>query len=477
TPEELNERWRKRIKYELLLKKLDGTPLDKAREELHRRYKNIRTMMSQTEDFEKLETYLTALTHCFDPHSSYMSPQSLEEFRIAMELSLEGIGAALRWKDGYTVVEQIIPGGAADADGRLQVGDKIIAVAQGDDGEFVDVVEMKLTKVVRLIRGKRGTVVRLRVKKAETGETKIIALTRQRIELHEQEVKGEILPPERTNGKRIGVIHIPSFYRDFRGEQRGREDFKSAARDLDRVLRRFQQEGGVDGLIIDLRFNGGGALSEAIEVTGLFIDEGPVVQVKSEHGRIKIHSDPIPEALYKGPLVLVTNRLSASASEIFAGAIKDYQRGIIVGDTTTHGKGTVQNVMPVARHMFRIFDQEDRGALKLTIQQFYRVNGDSTQNRGVHSDLVLPSRLDHSDVGESFLKNALAFDRIAPVEHYSAGMVTPEMVNSLQRASQQRIQNDPEFRKLQKKIERFIERKNRSPGRKQGLELHFRIQS
>ncbi len=458
--DELAERWRKRIKYELLLRKLDGSSLDEARKELHKRYDNIRSMMNQTESFEVLEMYLTALTHCFDPHSSYMSPQSVEEFRIAMELSLEGIGAALRWKDGYTVVAEIIPGGAADADGRLKVGDKIIAVAQGDE-DFVDVVGMKLTKVVRLIRGPRGTVVRLRVQKGETGKIEEYALTRQKIELHEQEVKGEILPKKRTGGLRIGVVNIPSFYHDFRGEQSGDENYKSAARDLRRVLEELQKDEPLDGLIVDLRYNGGGALSEAIEISGLFIDEGPVVQVKDERGRVKAHYDPLPGVAYDGPMVLITNRLSASASEIFAGAMKDYHRAIIVGDTTTHGKGTVQNVMPVTHQIFRFFDRQDRGALKLTIQQFYRVNGDSTQNRGVHSDIVLPSRLDHSDVGEAFLDNALAFDQIEPIAHYSAGLVNDEMINGLRAASQARVKADPEFRELEEKIAKYLERKNR----------------
>lgn len=461
---ELDERWRKRIKYDLLNLKLDDTPLDEARERLHKRYHNIQSMAHQTEDSETLEMYLSALTHTFDPHSTYMSPETLEDFRIQMELSLEGIGAALKSEDGYTVVAQIVPGGAADKDGTLAVGDKITGVGQGEDGEIVDIIEMKLSKVVRLIRGKKGTIVRLQIKPADGGETKILKLTRQKIELKESAVNGEIIAsPNRLAGRklRIGVINIPSFYRDFRGAQRGVKDFKSTSRDVRKVLDDFQISGGVDAVVVDLRTNGGGALSEAIEVTGLFIDRGPIVQVKEQNGNIKSHDDVEEGVLYAGPLVVLCNRLSASASEIFAGAIKDYKRGIVVGDTTTHGKGTVQNVMPVARQLFQLLNPQDRGALKLTIQQFYRINGDSTQNHGVRSDIVLPSLLDHMDLGESFLDNALPFERIAPAFYKSVELVNPQMIELLRKRSKQRVAADSEFQKKQQEIERYLARKNR----------------
>lgn len=466
TREEIADRWRRRIKYDLLTLKLDGTEIEEARERLHKRYKNIRRTMRQTEDVEKLEMYLSAMTHCLDPHSSYMSPRTLEDFQISMKLKLQGIGAALRSEDGYTIVASVVPGGAAAADGRLSVGDKIIGVAQeGDEeGKFVDVVEMKLSKVVDHIRGPKGTKVTLQVKTAETGEIKAYELTRQVIELKSSAVRGEIIKTgERLNGRdaRIGVIHVPSFYRDFQGAQRGLEDFKSTARDMRQVLADFRDKGGVDAVVVDLRTNGGGALSEAIEVTGLFIDKGPVVQVKEQNGKIKFHDDVDEGTAYDGPLVVLCNQLSASASEIFAGAIKDYQRGIIVGDTTTHGKGTVQNVMPVSRQFFSILGGEDRGALKLTINQFYRVNGDSTQNEGVKSDIALPSVLDKMDLGESFLDNALAFDRIVPARYKPVGMVTGELVSGLRAASQQRVQGNEEFARVGKDIANYLKRKNR----------------
>lgn len=463
---EVNDRWRKRIKYDLLNLQLENTQLEDARKRLHKRYDTLKKYAHDTEDNEVLEMFLSSFAHCFDPHSSYMSPQTLEDFQIQMRLSLQGIGAALRSEDGMTTVAEIVAGGAAEKDGRLKVGDKIVAVGQ-DEGELQDVVEMKLNRVVRLIRGKLGTKVRLRVLR-DPGQTLMIELNRQTIELHSSEVKGEIIQPSEfgvgglTSKSKIGIINIPSFYRDFSGAQEGKNNFKSTARDVDKVLKDFRTRGGVDAILVDLRTNGGGSLSEAIEVTGLFIDKGPVVQVKEQNGHVKTHDDEEDGAEFTGPLVVVCNRLSASASEIFAAAIKDYGRGIIVGDTTTHGKGTVQNIMPVSKSMFSMIPgQKDRGALKLTINQFYRVNGDSTQNKGVESDIVLPSLIDHMDLGEAFLDNALAFDRIKPCEHARYGYVNPQIVTQLKDNSQRRVAGDVKFQQMAKDIDRYLSRKNR----------------
>ncbi|MEK6257136.1 MAG: carboxy terminal-processing peptidase [Planctomycetota bacterium] len=460
---EANERWRKRVKYDLLALQLDKVTIEEARKKLHKRYDTVKKAAHGTEDNEVLEMYLSSMAHCFDPHSSYMSKQTVEDFEIQMRLSLQGIGAALRSEDGMTVVAQVVVGGAVEKDGRLKVGDKITAVGQAE-GDFQDIVEMKLNRVVRLIRGDEGTRVRLRVLK-ETGETVVYELTRQTIPLTAQEVKGVIIPAdERIPGTkgRIGIINIPSFYRDFGGAQAGKDDFKSTARDVLKVLDEFRDQGGVDAIVVDLRMNGGGALSEAIEVSGLFIDRGPVVQIKEPNGKIKTHDDEEHGVEYSGPLVVLCNRLSASASEIFAAAIKDYGRGIVIGDVTTHGKGTVQNVMPVSNSMFRALGGgKERGAVKLTINQFYRVNGDSTQNRGVESDVVLPSLIDHMDLGESFLENALAFDRVAPAKHSAYDLASPQIVASLKEASQKRVAADPKFQQVQKDIERFLARKNR----------------
>lgn len=488
-PQEAQERWRKRIKFDILSLKLenksktdsvvdgkravprkddDSEPkapltMEEIRTRLHKRYDTVRKTAHATEDGEVLEMYLSSLAHCFDPHSSYMSPQTLEDFQIQMRLSLEGIGAALKSEDGYTVVAQIVPGGAAEKDGRLKVNDKIIAVGQ-EEGDWVDIIEMKLSRVVRLIRGPGGTKVKLKVI-TEAGDTKEYVLTRQTIELTSSEVKGEILEAgSRIPGAtgRIGVINIPSFYRDFGGAQDGVENFKSTARDVQKVLAEFKKQGGVDGIIIDLRMNGGGALSEAIEVTGLFIDKGPVVQVKEQNGRVRTHDDVEAGVAYAGPLLVICNRLSASASEIFAAAIKDYKRGIVVGDSTTHGKGTVQNVMPVSNRLFEILNPQNRGALKLTIQQFYRVNGDSTQNRGVQSDIVLPSLIDHMDLGESSMDNALEFDRVDPAPHQNArDLVSADLISALRESSQRRVASEADFQKTQRDIERYLAKKNR----------------
>ncbi|WP_437203246.1 carboxy terminal-processing peptidase [Planctomicrobium sp. SH664] len=489
---ELNDRWRKRVKYDLLQFKLDnenksdttaktevspngespvaraaeleGKPktLEEAKERLHKRYRNNKRIVDQYNTGEELEVYLTALSKCFDPHSSYMSPHSWQDFEIQMKLSLDGIGAALRGEDGYTVVAQIVPGGAAAVDGRLKVGDKITGVGQ-KDGEIVEVFEMKLSEVVRMIRGERGTIVRLEVQPDKGGEKKIIALTRQKIELKESEVKGEIIDGTSRLGRpgKIGVISLPAFYRDFEGAQGG-GDFKSAAADLARVLDQFNKD-GVDAVVVDLRNNGGGALQEAIEVSGLFIDRGPVVQVKEPTGYIHGLDDKDNGVKCDKPLIVLCNRLSASASEIFAGVIKDYNRGVIVGDTTTHGKGTVQNLMDVApRQGFGFFKGNDRGKLKLTIQQFYRVNGDSTQNRGVRSDVVLPSLIDHLELGEEFLDNALPFDAIPAAKYSPNRSVDAETIALLKRNSESRVAANSDFQQIKGAISRYEARKSRT---------------
>ncbi len=459
--EEIDERWRKRIKYDLLQLRLDSEPEEEGKKRLHSRYRTVQRNIEQMKQSEILEFYLTALTTCFDPHSTYMSPESAEDFDIQMRLSLDGIGASLKSEDGYTVVNQVMPGGPAGKDGRLKDKDKITGVGQ-ETGEIEEVYEVRLTEVVRKIRGKRGTKVRLRVQTALTGETVIYELTRDRVAISDSEAKGEILETKDRTGRsgKIGIISLPSFYRDFNPESGAG---KSAAVDVEKILTQFSDAGGVDAVVMDLRGNGGGALTEAVEISGHFIDQGPVVQVKDPSGRVKELDDDIPSALYTGPLIVICNRMSASASEIFAGVIKDYRRGIIIGDSTTHGKGTVQNLMPVsARQAFRpLGGGPDRGRLKLTIQQFYRVNGDSTQNRGVRSDVVLPSILDHLDEGEAGLDNALPFDQIRNARYNAGKLVSSELVAALQKNSEVRIGGNADFQKVEQGIQRFIDRKNR----------------
>lgn len=457
--EELNERWRKRIKFDLLMLKMEKPDLAEARKRLHMRYHTNQVFLSQTESHEVLELYLSSMTHCLDPHSSYMSPQTLEDFKIDMRLKLDGIGARLKYEDGYTVVEEVIDGGAAAADGRLIKGDKIIGVSQDAKIDFVDVVEMKLTKVVDMIRGKRGTRVKLQVMK-EAGGIEEYELTRTEVKITEDEVKGKVLESADWTGKgstRIGVLRIPSFYRDFEGAQFG-GNFKSTSRDVKVVLDEFK-EANVDVLIVDLRWNGGGALQEAIEVSGLFIPRGAVVQVKEPGDEVQAFEDEDPDVYWHKPMIVVCNRFSASASEIFAGAIKDYRRGIVVGDRTTHGKGTVQNVVDVANPLS--FKRVDRGSLKLTISKFYRVNGDSTQTKGVTSDIVLPSLLNHREIGEDSLDNALEFDRIARTNYVPlSANVTDVIVTDLKKRSTERVEKDEDFTQINKLIARYLERQN-----------------
>jgi len=462
---EARDRWRQRIKYDLLvLKSAEGEERlegEAAREKLRRRYHSFAKRMHQMDSEELLELYLNAFTMSFDPHTSYMSPDTQRNFDIAMSLELEGIGASLQSEDGYTVIKKIIPGGAADKDGRLKVEDKIVGVGQGEDGEIVDVVDMKLNDVVKLIRGKRGTVVRLEVIPAGTQERRIYNITREKIELKDSEAHGEIFEAGRSpDGRpyRLGVIDLPSFYSDMAGARRGAADFKSTTRDVRNILEDFKRK-GVDAVILDLRRNGGGALSEAISLTGLFIKDGPVVQVKDADGRVLPYYDEDPGIVWSGPLVVIVSKFSASASEILAGAIQDYNRGLVIGDRSTHGKGTVQSLMDLGQQLFRIPNSPPLGALKITMQQFYRPGGDSTQKRGVLSDIELPSLTTYLDVGEADLDYPVEFDQVPPLKFQRFNDVTPAIREQLRRFSLERVKNSPDFQKVMRNIERYKEQK------------------
>lgn len=457
---ELGERWRKRIKFDLLLPRLGKKPVSEAeaKKQVLTRYKSLLKRWKQLDNYELMELYLSDLTTSVDPHSTYMSPATLDDFDIAMRLHLDGIGALLRSENGQTIVAEVIPGGAAAADGRLKANDKIIGVAQGD-GKFVDVIDMKLREVVKLIRGRRGTKVELKIVPAEKIEPVVYGLTRQNIELKDQEARSEIVEQgKKADGTpyRIGVIDLPSFYADMKlGPGAG----KSATEDVRKLLKEFNAK-GVDGVVLDLRRNGGGALTEALSLTGLFIDHGPVVQVKGPEGRVQHRDDPERGTVYSGPLIVLASRLSASASEILAGALQDYGRALIVGDTTTHGKGTVQMVIDVGNQL-QADPTPKLGALKLTIQQFYRVNGDSTQNRGVASDVVLPSLTEVLATGEKDLEHALPFDHVKPADHEELGLVPADVKDALKARSAERIKKSADFTKLLKDIEQVKERKER----------------
>jgi carboxyl-terminal processing protease len=458
-PAEAKERWRRQIKYALLDLRDDETVGEEARDLLRRRYQRYARRFKGYDNDDLLEAFLTSVTSAFDPHSTYMAPSTLEDFNISMGLKLQGIGAALREKDGQTVVMQIIPGGAAFNDKRLQPDDVIVSVGQGEAGPMVDIVEMPLQDVVAMIRGNAGTVVRLGVKQGGKGDTKIYKLTRAAVELEESAARGKVIEHKGPDGKvrKLGFINLPSFYMDMQAARENRTDFRSSTRDVRRILMDFKSQ-GVDGVVIDLSRNGGGSLTEAINLTGLFINRGPVVQVKDSDGQIQQYNDEEIGTVWNGPLVVLTSKFSASASEIFAGAIKDYNRGIIVGDPATHGKGTVQTLMDLGQRLF-LNQRENYGALKVTLQQFYLPDGASTQRDGVKADIVLPSLTQKMDVSESDLKYALETDRIDGARHDIYSLVPKDLLEQLRKNSDQRVNADEEFVDLMRRVELFVKQK------------------
>ena len=416
----------------------------------------------EMEPMDILEIYLTSAVQVLDPHSSYMSPRSNENFDIDMSLSLVGIGAVLSSEDGYTKIVEVIPGGPADLSGELKAGDRIIAVRQ-DKEEKVDVIDMPLSKVVSMIRGKEDTKVHLTVLKAGRGLSSPVqvTITRAKIELKDSAAQGKII--ERS-GKRFGVIRLPSFYMDFNAAKLGAKDFRSASGDVMKILLDFHPE-ELDGVVIDLRSNGGGSLREALKLTGLFIKEGPVVQVRGRH-ETEIESDDDDGLLvYRGPLAVLINQYSASSSEIFAAAIRDYERGVITGDVKTHGKGTVQFVNDLDRYMpYFTGKRFPAGSIRLTSSKFYRINGESTQLKGVEADVPFPSFTDFMDVGEDKLDHALPWDTIPATgfQRFTAPWaVTPEVREELRRRSLARTAQDPDFQLLNSWIEEFRRFKDR----------------
>ena len=419
----------------------------------------LKTLHEQTKEDES-KFFLNALALSYDPHSEYMSPSEMENFSINMRLSLIGIGAVLRKEDEWSKIMELVPGGPAAVQGELKVDDRIAGVAQGNE-PFVDVVDMKLDKVVEMIRGKKGSTVRLQVIPAGTTDTskrKVIAIVRDEVKLTDSEARAEIVEQKNDHGgvDRLGWITLPSFYADMdgggghgKGAQR-----KSTTHDVAELLNRLNKE-NISGLIIDLRRNGGGSLEEAVNLTGLFIKKGPVVQSKSYDKHMDVLSDKDPSILYGGPMIVLTSHVSASASEIFAGALQDYNRALIVGDKNTFGKGTVQTLLEVGRFMSPFgFKMADAGALKLTIQKFYRPSGKSTQLDGVASDIVLPSRYAHLEVGEDALKYPLAFDEVKPADYEKWPGPQPDF-NDLRTRSAARVANEPEFRFLQQDIDKM----------------------
>ena len=445
---ELDEIWRKRIKNEALSMALEGEEWEKIQEVLVKRYKGYLRRIDQVNNDDVFERFMNAFAHTLDPHSSYLSPRNSEEYRIQMSLSYFGIGASLQTEDDYVKIAGIIPGGPAAIDGRLKPEDRITGVAQGTDGEVVDVVGWRLDDVVELIRGPADSVVRLEIIPANSipgSPKKFIDLTRDQVKLEEQAAKSDIVTiPREGREWRIGVIDVPSFYRDYPALSRGDKNFTSTTKDVKRLIDEFEAE-GIDGLIIDLRGNGGGHLTEATALSGLFIDNGPVVQLRNGNGRISRLDDPDPVArvAYSGPLAVLVDRYSASASEIFAAAIQDYERGVIIGQQT-FGKGTVQNLYSLDQYL-RKEDDKGYGQLTLTIGKYYRVTGESTQHRGVDPDIELPSYINAEVIGESVRDSALPWDTV-PTTRFRAGKPLDGAIQSLAVSYEQRAKDDPNFR-------------------------------
>ena len=485
TKEEAIGRCRQKLKFELLRLKADNRDVlenkngetetnsskNKAMEDpiarLQRRYESTKKRVHLTNNDEVLEIYLSAITGAYDPHSSYMSQTSYKEFMDRMGLDLEGIGASLTSEDGITTIKQIISGGPADKDGRLKIDDKIMAVGQGKDGEMEDVVDMKLNDVVQKIRGKGGTTVRLQILPDDGSGLKIIELVREKIELEDSQAQQVIFEAgTKSDGTpyRVGVIDLPSFYLDMKAAERGERNPKRTVTDVRALLEKFNEQ-KVDVVVVDLSKNGGGSLPEAVELTGLFIELGPVVQLKrTDEARARPLTDPDASISWTGPLVVVTSKFSASASEIFAGAIKDYKRGIVVGDSRTHGKGSVQAVQPLSQQ--RLFgglnNPPEYGTLRLTIQQYYLPAGTSPQVNGVAADIVIPSLVDHfKDICESDLDYHLPYDEVAASNYPDFAYVTPELVRQLQAGSEHRIADNADFQRVRKNIQTYIEMKDR----------------
>lgn len=458
--EQLNDDWRKRIKNDALLYKLNGKDWDFIKNTIKKRYKNITRSLFQLNSEDVFQLAMNSFGETIDPHTDYFSPMTSDNFKIDMSLSLEGIGARLQTEDDFTKIVEVIPGGPADKSKQINADDRIIAVAQGEDGEFEDVIGWRVNDVVKLIRGEKGTVVRLLILPAGAdlnAKPKEVKLVRDKVKLEDQAAKSELLEIE-NNGKtfRIGVITIPKFYSDFEAQRNG-EDGKSTTKDARRLISELKSK-NIDGLIIDLRNNGGGSLTEAVDLTGLFIKQGPVVQVRNSNNNVEVNFDRDTSIVYDGPLAVIINRFSASASEIFSAAIQDYGRGVIIGENS-FGKGTVQNLIDL--NMFTNRSNSRLGQVKLTVAKFYRINGHTTQRLGVKPDIELPSYFNPDEFGESSQPSALPFDEIAPV-NFDKFKDLQRYIPELIKRHIQRTSNDPDFEYLLDQINEYRENRNKT---------------
>ncbi len=448
---EMNELWRKRVKNDALSLVTAGKQWPEVADILRKRYEHVEKRMDQSKPEDVFEAFMNAFVLSLDPHSNYFSARNSEEYNIQMSLSYEGIGASLQLTDDYVTVIDVIAGGPAAVSGKLTANDRITAVGEGKTGELVDVIGWRLDDVVQKIRGPGGTVVRLQLLPAGAAPgspQKIVEFTRNRVSL-EAQASHKAMRTVTRNGReiKIGIITVPSFYQDYDASRAGVKDYRSTTRDVQRLITELRKD-GAEVLIMDLRANGGGYLPEAESLTGLFIDRGPVVQLRDTTGRIEVDDDPDPAIFYSGPLIVLVDRFSASASEIFAGAIQDYGRGLIIGQTT-YGKGTVQNAHPLN---YTIFGRKpELGQLNVTIGKYYRITGESTQDRGVTPDIALPSLIDINEVGESTRDRALPWDHIEPAAFKPEGDLKP-VTAILQKLHDERTQNSADFKYLHEDI-------------------------
>ncbi len=457
--DELHELWRKRVKNDALSLLLAGKTWPEARDVLRKRYERVSKRIEQVTADDVFETFMNAYSHVYDPHSNYLSPRNSEEYNIAMSLSYEGIGASLQLVDDYVTIMNVLPGGSAASSSEIKVGDRITAVGQGEAGALTDVVGWRLDDVVQLIRGPENSTVRLQVlpSAASPGTPEAqVSLKRSKITLESQAAKKETHTLQRGDkALKVGVISVPSFYQDFQARMKGDDDYRSTTRDVHRLIDELQAE-QVDSIVMDLRGNGGGHLSEATSLVGLFVERGPVVQLRETGGRIEVLDDPAPGVAWEGPLVVLVDRASASASEIFAGAIQDYQRGLVVGQQT-YGKGSVQNLYPLDR--YALGPDAGFGQLTVTIGKYYRVTGDSTQHRGVEPDITLPSLLNTDDIGESTRESALPWDRIGAARYTPEPAELP-VVAMAERAHEERVAHNPDIAALQGDVDALAELRN-----------------
>ncbi len=457
---ELDEIWRKRVKNDFLRLRLATKEDEEIVKILKERYANLDRRITELKSADIFQLFMNAFAQAIEPHTAYLSPRSSANFEISMKLSLEGIGALLGRETEYTSIARVVAGGPAEKDGRLQAGDRVTAVGQGRQGKMVDVIGWRVDDVVDLIRGPKDTVVRLEVLPEDAGvdgPTKIIDIVRSEVKLEEQAAKSELIEVPRENGEvvKIGVIDLPVFYMDFSGRAQTLPDYRSSTRDVRRLIEDLKDQ-GADGIVVDLRNNGGGSLLEVTTLTGLFIDKGPVVQVRNSTGRISTEVDTDPGMAWNGPMVVLVNRYSASASEIFAAAIQDYGRGLIIGETT-FGKGTVQTLLDLDD--YAPSDTPGLGQLKITMAQFFRVRGGSTQNKGVVPDIKFPSAGDPHDYGERSLQNALPWTKIEPAEYEPLGNLS-QLVAVTDFRYQVRSSSDQEFAWLVTDIAEFNENKD-----------------